>query len=70
MFFRFFYKTEAGYVFKMFVTSRPISASRSYKLGSFKKKTCILLVNPNANVFKTKFFNAFLPSFYDFALTL
>ena len=34
----FFYKTEAGHVLKMFLTFRPISASRSYKLGSYKKK--------------------------------
>ena len=38
MFSKFFYKTEAGHVLKMFLTFRPISASRSYKLGSYKKK--------------------------------
>ena len=41
-FLNFFYKTEAGHVLKMFLQFWLISASRSYKLGSYKKKTCML----------------------------
>ena len=41
MFLNFFSKTEAGHVLKMFLQFWLISASRSYKLGSYKKKTCI-----------------------------
>ena len=37
MFLNFFSKTEAGHVLKMFLQFWLISASRSYKLGSFKK---------------------------------
>ena len=40
MFLNFFSKTEAGHVLKMFLQFWLISASRSYKLGSYKKKTC------------------------------
>ena len=40
MFLIFFSKTEAGHVLKMFLQFWLISASRSYKLGSYKKKTC------------------------------
>ena len=36
--FIFFSKTEAGHVLKMFLQFWLISASRSYKLGSYKKK--------------------------------
>ena len=39
----FFSKTEAGHVLKMFLQFWLISASRSYRLGSYKKKTCIHL---------------------------
>ena len=38
MFLNFFSKTEAGHVLKMFLQFWLISASRSYKLGSYKKK--------------------------------
>ena len=38
MFLIFFSKTEAGHVLKMFLQFWLISASRSYKLGSYKKK--------------------------------
>jgi len=38
MFLNFFYKTEAGHVLTMFLTFWRISASRSCKLGSYKKK--------------------------------
>ena len=38
MFLNFFSKTEAGHVLKMFLQFWQISASRSYKLGSYKKK--------------------------------
>ena len=44
MFLNFFSKTEAGHVLKMFLQFWLISASRSYKLGSYKKKTCIVLI--------------------------
>ena len=43
MFLNFFSKTEAGHVLKMFLQFWLISASRSYKLGSYKKKkTCMI----------------------------
>ena len=38
---KFLQSGEAGHVLKMFLQFWPISASRSYKLGSYKKKTCI-----------------------------
>ena len=38
MFLNFFSKTEAGHVLKMFLQFWLISASRSYKLGSYKRK--------------------------------
>ena len=38
MFLNFFSKTEAGHVLKMFLQFWLISASRSYKLGSYEKK--------------------------------
>ena len=38
MFLNFFSKTEAGHVLKMFLQFWLISASRSYKLGYYKKK--------------------------------
>ena len=40
MFFKFLYKTEAKHVLRMFLNFWPISASRSYKLGAYKKKKC------------------------------
>ena len=40
MFLNFFLKTEAGHVIKMFLNFGQIWASRSYNLGSYKKKTC------------------------------
>ena len=39
MFLNFFSKTEAGHVLKMFLQFWLISASRSYKLGSYRKKS-------------------------------
>ena len=50
MFLNFFSKTEAGHVLKMFLQFRLISASRSYKLGSYKRKTCIYLQNKSNRV--------------------
>ena len=41
MFLILFSKTEAEYVLKMFLQFWLISASRSYKLGSYKKKRVI-----------------------------
>ena len=38
MFLKFFLKVEAGHVLKMFLSFGQIWASRSYKLGSYKKK--------------------------------
>ena len=38
MFLKIFLKTEAGHVLKMFLNFGQIWASRSYKLGSYKKK--------------------------------
>ena len=40
MFLKVFIKIEAGDVLKMFLNFGQIWASRSYKLGSYKKKTC------------------------------
>ena len=47
MSFEFFYKTEAGHVLKMFLQFWLISASRSYKLGSYKKKSVVTLSAKN-----------------------
>ena len=49
MFLNFFSKTEAGHVLKMFLQFWLISASRSYKLGSYKKKTCT--INESIEIF-------------------
>ena len=38
LFLKFFPKTEAGHVLQIFLHFWLISASRSYKLGSYKKK--------------------------------
>ena len=38
---KIFLKIEAGHVLKMFLNFGQIWASRSYKLGSYKKKTCM-----------------------------
>jgi len=47
MFLKCFLKIEVGHVLKMFLTFGQIWASRSYKLGSYKKKTCMKNKNWN-----------------------
>ena len=43
VFLNLFSKTEAGHVLKMFLQFWLISASRSYKLGSYKKKRVLTM---------------------------
>ena len=49
MFLNFFSKTEAGHVLKMFLQFWPISASRSYKLGSYKRKNVYCMMHSFAH---------------------